>query len=622
MGLIENTEINFLGDNFFGRLSSKILMSALSINKVNKVYDTLIDVPSNVYAGEALKLMGISYDVNEAELNNIPKQGPVIIVANHPTGAPDGLMLIDLILKVRPDVKLMGNYLLRRIEPLKDYFIDVDPFSKGSQKTMRGIKSSMEHLKDGGALVIFPAGEVSTYQKGEKGIQDKEWDDSIIKFIAKCRVPVLPIHIGAKNSLLFHVAGKIHPMLRTALLPREMVNKSGQHINFRIASPINGNFNGELTDISILKRFIRANIYTMSFKKTENKEHNKRQKTIVPPVDKALLEKDIEALSDMCLITLSSYSLYFCKSEDIPNIINEIGRLREITFRSVGEGTGKEIDLDKFDKYYHHLFLWDSENKAIVGGYRVGLGAEIMEKYGAKGFYTNTLFVMTPPMTNILGVCIELGRSFITQEYQKKSLPLSLIWKGILYILLSNPNYRYLLGPVTISGNFTDTSKLLIVNHLKKYYLDENIAKGVIPTTGLKKLDLKSFDSSKYEGISSIENIDKLVYDIESKRMAMPILIKKYLLLNSNIIGFNVDTDFNNSLDALTLLDVTCVPEKTIQMLSKELDIDVDLTNKEDYEVNPELGALGAFKIKITGTMKYYQLKILKFKEKFGRLKY
>lgn len=597
-------------------------MSVLGINKVNKVYDTLQDVPSERYAGEALQLMGISYTADDVEIGNIPKQGAVIIVANHPTGAPDGLLLIDLISKVRPDVKLMGNYLLRRIEPLKDYFIDVDPFGKGSQKTMSGIKASFAHLEAGGALVIFPAGEVSTYQKGGKGIEDKVWDDSIIKFIAKCKVPVLPIYIGAKNSMLFHLAGKIHPMLRTALLPHEMVNKKGCTVNFRIASPISRNLNGELADITILKRFIRANIYTMSTKKVEIKEHNRRLKEIVPPIDKELLLQDIASLGDMCLLTLSSYSLYFCKEGDIPNIIKEIGRLREITFRSVGEGTGKEIDLDKFDRYYHHLFIWDAENKAIVGAYRVGMGAEIMEQYGAQGFYTNTLFVMMPPMTNLLNACMELGRSFITQEYQKKSLPLAMIWKGILYILLSNPNYRYLLGPVTISGNFTDTSKLLIVNHLRNYYLDENIAKGVKPTTGLRKLDLKSFDKFKYEGISSIENIDKLVSDIESKRLTMPILIKKYLLLNSNIIGFNVDTEFNNSLDALTLLDVTCVPEKTIQMLSKELDIDVDLTNKEAYEVDPELGALGIFKIKISGTMKYYQLKILKFKEKFGRLKY
>lgn len=622
MGLIDNTEINFLGDNFFGRLSSNLLMAVLGINKVNNVYDSLQDVSSDQYAEKALQHMGISYTTDEIELGNIPKKGAVIIVANHPTGAPDGLMLIDMISKIRPDVKLMGNYLLGRIEPLKDYFIDVDPFSKGAAKTVGGIKASFAHLHAGGALVIFPAGEVSTYQKGGKTIEDKEWEDAIIRFIAKCKVPILPIYIEAKNSTLFHLAGKIRPILRTALLPHEMINKKGQTIHIRIASVLSSNLNGELTDLSVLKRFLRANIYTMGAKKAQIKENKRRLKEIVPPIAQELLSKDIESLDDMRLLTLSSYSLYFCKETNIPNIIKEIGRLREVTFRSVGEGTGKEIDLDRFDHHYHHLFIWDAQNKAIVGAYRVGMGAEIMETRGSQGFYTNTLFVMTPPMTNLLGACIELGRSFIAQEYQKKSLPLSMIWKGILYILLSNPNYRYLLGPVTISGNFTDTSKLLIVDHLKKYYLDENIAKGVRPTTGLKKLDVKSFDPSKYQGISSMENIDKLVFDIEAKRLTMPILIKKYLLLNSNIIGFNVDTAFNNSLDALTLLDVTCMPEKTIQMLSKELDIDVDLSNKEDYEVNPERGTLGIFKIKISGTMKYYQLKILKFKEKFGRLKY
>ncbi|MEG2282221.1 MAG: hypothetical protein RSB93_03240, partial [Rikenellaceae bacterium] len=230
-------------------------------------------------------------------------------------------------------------------------------------------------------------------------------------------------------------------------------------------------------------------------------------------------------------------------------------------------------------------------------------------------------FVMSRPMTDILGACIELGRSFISPDYQKRATPLSMIWKGILYIILSNPNYRYLLGPVTIPGKFTNTSKLLLINNLKEYYFDENIARGVIPTTGIKKLDLKSFDKSKYEGIYSIENIDKLVSDIESERQSVPMLIKKYLLLNSKIIGFNVDPSFNNSLDALTLLDVRYVPEKTIQMLSKELDIDIDLVNMDDYEVLPEHGSFDTIKIKVSGKMKYYQLKILKLKEKFGRLK-
>lgn len=622
MGLVKAKELNFLGDNFLGRLSSKILASILGINRVNTIYDTLKDVPSEKYAGEALKLIGLSYSVSNQDLANIPTSGAVIIVANHPTGAPDGIMLIDILSKVRPDIKFMGNYLLNRIDPLKDYFIDVDPFRKGSTKSISGIKASFAHLANGGALVIFPAGEVSTYQKGSHTIEDKDWDESILKFIVKCKVPILPIYIGAKNSPLFHLAGKIHPLLRTALLPHEMVNKKGKTANFRIGSPISANLNNELKDPTILKRFIRANIYTMATTKAKPKNNKKRIKEIIAPVDKDLLAKDIEAIKDTHLLTLSSYSLYFCSYEDIPNIITEIGRLREVAFRSVGEGTGKEIDLDSFDKHYKHLLLWDSENKAIAGAYRVGMGAEIMKTYGVDGFYTNTLFVMTQPMTNILNVCIELGRSFITPEYQRKSLPLSMIWKGILYILLSNPNYRYLLGPVTISGEFTDTSKLLIVDHLKKYYFEESIAKWIRPTTGIKKLNTKLFSPSKFEGICSIENIDKLVSDIESKKLGMPILIKKYLLLNSTIIGFNVDAEFNNSLDALTLLDVSCVPEKTLNMLSKELDIDIDLTNKCDYEISPEPGAFGVLKTKISGTMKYYQLKILKFKEKFGRLKY
>lgn len=621
MKLINEKELNFLGDNFLGRLSSKILMTLFDINKVNRVYKDLIDVPKERYTAALLNEIGLSYTVSQNDIGNIPKEGAVIIVANHPTGAPDGLLIIDLISKVRPDLKVMGNYVLSRVEPIKDYFIDVDPFKKGAKRTTTGIKASFAHLAKGGALVIFPAGEVSTYQKGFRCLEDREWDDSIIKFIDKCGVPILPVYIGAENSLLFHVAGKIHPILRTALLVHEMLNKKSVIANLRIATPIGTKRTNELVDIKTLKAFIRANIYSLAAKANPLQEHLQTFEEIVPPIDTELLSKEINTLEEMCILNIGPYSLYFCDAPSIPNIINEIGRLREIAFRSVGEGTGKAIDLDKFDTYYRHLFMWDNENQAVVGAYRVGMGAEIMKSHGASGFYTNTLFVMSRPMTDILGACIELGRSFISPDYQKRATPLSMIWKGILYIILSNPNYRYLLGPVTIPGKFTNTSKLLLINNLKEYYFDENIARGVIPTTGIKKLDLKSFDKSKYEGIYSIENIDKLVSDIESERQSVPMLIKKYLLLNSKIIGFNVDPSFNNSLDALTLLDVRYVPEKTIQMLSKELDIDIDLVNMDDYEVLPEHGSFDTIKIKVSGKMKYYQLKILKLKEKFGRLK-
>lgn len=252
----------------------------------------------------------------------------------------------------------------------------------------------------------------------------------------------------------------------------------------------------------------------------------------------------------------------------------EIGRLREITFREVGEGTNMEIDTDKYDQYYKQLFVWDDESKRIVGGYRVGMGAEIMKNYGKKGFYTYTLFKMSDKMDPILNETLELGRSFIVKDFQRGTTSLLLLWKGILQIFVSCTSYRYMLGPASISSEYSRTSIKLIENYLRKNHFDSKISKWIKPLNPLPKFNLSKI--RKYiKDIHSVDMLDKIILDIEGGDRTIPVLIKKYLQLNGKVLSFNVDHDFNDALDVFILLDCMNVPEASLRMLSKGQSEDV-----------------------------------------------
>ena len=583
MELISYEDLMFGRKGFFPKTGAKSIMKLLGINKINRLHD-------KVYGKEnaarlLLDELEITYSICDADMKHIPLEGGVIFISNHPTGALDGILLIDALSKVRPDIKFMGNFLLNRIEPLKKYFISVDPFdSKDRTKNIRGIKESIRHVQNGGALMIFPAGEVATWQKGFRKIRDKEWDDSIIRFIRSLEVPAIPICIEARNSVRFRLVGKIHPLLRTAMLPHELINKQGKYVPINIGSAITTRLVKDSDDLHSYGYYLRANVEYLGsrpvkqkpYVRQKNNTHPTNTEQIAAPVPVETLEAELGEIRELSLLfSHADYDIFCAHPDTIPHIMHEIGRLREITFRQVGEGTSKALDLDKFDAYYHQLFIWDRQAKTIVGAYRLGMGDEIVPKYGLEGFYVNSLFRMKAPMRPIMEKTIELGRSFIVKEYQRKPASLMLLWKGILYVLLKNKQYRNLLGPVTISGEFEKTAKTIIVTHLRQQHYNHKISHYVKPLTGLEGIDAP-INPDLIANIRSIELIDKIINDIERDEMSIPVLIKKYLQLNSHVIGFNVDHDFADALDALMLLDLKHIPESTITLLSKELDgIDV-----------------------------------------------
>ncbi|OFX23078.1 MAG: hemolysin [Bacteroidetes bacterium GWA2_31_9b] len=569
-------------DKFGGEIIAKFLMQLLKLNKLNNLYSQNKEKNGIDFINSVIENLEFNYELRDDDLKRIPEKGPFIVVSNHPFGGIDALVLMKIVYEKRTDFKAMGNFLLQKLDPIKDFVFPVNPFetNKGASSSFAGIKNALSHLSEGKALCIFPAGEVSSYQPESGIIQDREWQNSILKFIKKAEVPVIPVYFQGTNSRLFHILGQIHPLLRTAKLPSELFNKKNKTIKVRIGNPIPVKEQKEFTDIAHYGRYLRARTYALGtsieVKKFYNPFFNKKIKKaeqIIDPVEPQLLIEEVDHLKKNYLLFVNqNYSVFCAPSIEMPNLVHEIGRLREITFREVGEGTNRSIDVDEYDFYYNQLVVWDDEEKRIVGAYRLGKGKDILAQYGISGFYINSLFKIKKDFAPYLSESIELGRSFIIKEYQRKPLPLFLLWKGLLFFLLKNTDYRYLIGPVSISNDFSKFSKSLIVEFILKHFYDYNLAEYIKPRKNFIATLDKMVDRDLL--VSDIDNdvsrIDKVIQDIENN-YRVPILLKKYLQLNAKIIGFNIDPKFNDALDGLLILDIFDVPQTFIKALSKEL---------------------------------------------------
>lgn len=556
-----------------------IIMKALRLDRINHLYSSNRALSGTDFVDAVLNDLNITFEVDPADLQKIPSTGPFIAIANHPFGMLDGLLFIRLMGKARPDFKIMANFLLQKILTLEEFFLPVNPFGTGSAASMAGIKGTLAHLQQGSPVGIFPAGEVSTFQKDSRTVADKEWSPMVIRLIQKAQVPVLPVYFKGSNSLMFHLLGMIHPMLRTVKIPSELINKKNKTVRIRIGAPVTPQEQNELGDTERLGRFLRMKTYALGsplevkkFFLSNGLGALSKPQRIVEPVGHELVLAEVENLRKKHLIhEQNNFEIFISPSLEIPNIINEIGRLREITFRDVGEGSNKKIDIDEYDLYYHHLFIWDKVAEKIVGAYRMGKGKDILQKFGKKGFYIDSLFQIDEAFNATLAQSIELGRSFIVKEYQQKPLPLFLLWKGILCFLLTNPEYKYLIGPVSISNQYSNLSKGLMIAFIKKYFYDHKMARLIRPR---KEFEVKYRDVDPevlLQGTGlDMNKIDRFIEDIEPARYKIPILLKKYIKLNGRIICFNIDPKFNNALDGLMVLNLDEVPEETIRQLKKE----------------------------------------------------
>ena len=360
--------------------------------------------------------------------------------------------------------------------------------------------------------------------------------------------------------------------------PTELLNQHKRPVKIRIGNSISVADQDKFTDIYQYGRYLRAKTYLLCSKIEVRKFFNyslKRQHRIEAIAEPVPHEKIMQELHDLgtefLMFRTKNFAVYCAPSKRISNILLEIGRLREVTFRQVGEGTNRSIDLDEFDLYYNQMFIWDTETEMIVGAYRIGKGAEIIHKYGVRGFYIQSLFKIKDDLQDMLKQTMELGRSFVVKEYQKKPMPLFLLWKGILYFTLKNPEYRYLMGPVSVSDDYSTTSKEMIIKFIMAHHFDFKLAKSITPRNSYKFItDDQNLNVIMQSMDDDINSLDKFIGDVDELNSGLPILLKKYIKLNARIIGFNVDPKFNNCLDGLIALDLCDVPQNTIESLSKE----------------------------------------------------
>jgi len=571
-------------------------MKVLKISTLNKIYDRNKHLEDLDFLNGILDEMEIKFEIPEEDLKRLPKDGAYITISNHPLGGIDGILLLKLMLEREPNFKIIANFLLHRIVPMKKYIMPVNPFEnhKDAKSSVIGIKETLRHLSDGKPLGIFPAGEVSTYKDG-KLVVDKPWEEGALKLIRKAKVPVVPIYFHAKNSKLFYWLSKIDDTLRTAKLPSELLTQKDRVIKVRIGKPISVSEQNEIESFEEYSEFLRKKTYMLAnpFEKdtklidTASLKIPKAPKKIVTPASESKLIDEVQALrdSDSRFLQSKNYEVFFASAKEIPNILHEIGRLREITFREVGEGTNESIDIDEYDQYYHHMFLWDDETNKIAGAYRMGLGSEIYPKYGIEGFYLTDLFRFEPELHDMMHKSIEMGRAFIVKEYQQKPMPLFLLWKGIIHTTLRHPEHKYLVGGVSISNQFSDFSKSLMIEFMKSNYYDPYIAQYIHPKKAYK-VKLKDADKDFIfdEAESDLNKFDKIIDELEPGNLRLPVLIKKYIKQNARVVAFNVDPLFNNAIDGLMYIRIADIPESTMKPVIEEFQIELErkLSEKED----------------------------------------
>ena len=568
----------------FGTCVAGMAYGYLRLGKINRLFDGAADYQGREFADHLLENMNITLDVRPEQLESIPKEGGFIVVSNHPFGGIEGVMLLSAIAKVRPDFKIMANFILSHIPNLKECFFAVNPFEKNPEwkSSVGGIKGAIQHVAAGNGLGIFPAGEVSRYH-GHDYPEDLPWSTSIARIIKNAGVPVIPVFWEGRNSKLFYAVDKIHPMLGTARLTKELINKHDTTVNLQIGKPITQAEIALYEKPKDLAAYLRSRSYALEANIPVPAKEKKavQMAEIDAPTDASLMVAELEAIREKSFLYSSTdYECYLADYEDIPNLMHEIARLREQTFRAVGEGTGKSLDQDEFDSHFKQMILWDKVNQKIVGCYRLGIGSEIVPKFGIKGFYVSTLVNIDESFSKYLEHTIELGRSFVSPDYQKEVLPLVLLLRGLSDVVVRYPDIQHFIGPVSISSWYPKFYMSLIARFVSENHAIGDELKGMVtPKTPFEpdflKVDPDVLLQNNMNG--GVDKFDKFLFRISNGEYRLPTLYKKYLKLNAKFLCFNVDPDFNDTLDSLLFLTFTDFPEDEVMPLFRD-------SNEEEIE--------------------------------------
>jgi len=539
------------------------------VGKVRDLYWRVQQSPEGFRLENLLAQMRVGLRVEAADQARIPTSGPVVVVANHPYGMLDGAILTVLLTRVRPDVKVLTNFLLGDVPELQQHCIFVDPFQTDHsvESNRRALRQALAWLRQGGMLAIFPAGEVSHWQMPAAQVADPEWNDTAARLIRRSGASALPVYFCGHNGVGFQLLSMIHPKLRTAFLLQEFLQQEGKSVEVRVGSEISGDAVAAIPSDREATEYLRGRTYLLARRSKPDALRSlsvrsrfalRVQEPVAAAVPRELLAEEVARLpEDRCLAGNGDLAVYLGAAGEMPHMLREVGRLREVTFRQAGEGTGKTLDLDRFDDYYWHVLLWHKTNRELVGAYRAGNTAEILAQHGVGGLYTSTLFRYDERIFQKLGPALELGRSFVRPEYQRQYAPLLLLWKGIARWVTMRPEIPVLFGAVSISNDYNQASREMICQFFESRMRGDELAGLIEPRRPFRPALLRRWDCrGMCQALRDLDELSQPITDVEADGKGLPILLRQYAKIGGKLLGFNVDRNFSNVLDGLVVVDL------------------------------------------------------------------
>lgn len=520
----------------------------------------------------ACKQLPLRYELEG--LDNIPKEGPVVIVSNHPHGMSDGLMFGDVALKARSDVKIIVNEWLNYVRGMRPYTIQVDVYGgdKAKAANMRGMREAIKWLREGHCLLVFPSGSAATFSLRDARVIEDPWQENIAALARKTGATVVPMNISGRTSRFFQMVSMVAKGARSMFLPREIKRDVRTVHTIRLGKPITPTTMALLPDNTALSNYLRLASCMLRYPlvSTAVTSAPRDMQPIAEPESPELLQAELDKCEDdICYVNeRAGLTVYALTAEKIPHLINEIGVQREITFRAVGEGSGLPRDLDAYDKHYVQLIMWDTKNKRLAGAYRIGRTDDIMREHGRKGIYNSLFFHLRHQFTNAVDNGLEMGRAFITAPYQRAAASLDTLWMGIGRYLNKHPEYRYLYGNVTVSQDYTPASRSLMLSYLRAHAMEPKLKKYVIayePPPALE-IGLRSQDRRLVPtALCDLALMNTMVCALEPDGKGIPVLLRQYLRMGGKMVSFNVDPEFGNTLDCLVLVDLANAPERIMK---------------------------------------------------------
>ncbi|ADO69237.1 lysophospholipid acyltransferase family protein [Stigmatella aurantiaca] len=556
---------------------------ALSLSTLNQLYARFLSLYDQAhYFQTVLRVLNVEYTWTSEDRANIPVSGPIVAVANQPFGSLEGVILGDILTRIRPDVRLLGNHLFWNAPESQQWIIPMKP-TRGTNphpSHVAPLRACVRWLKGGGALGMFPAGGKPYFPLPGGEFSDPPWHPHVAKLIRRTGATVVPIFFEGSNSLLFQLASLIHPGLGAALLPSEFLKGRHAKAGVRIGRPLRPEKLARYPDDETLISYLRFKTYLLGRRESPIRPRflpQLRHAKVTPveplaeTVPTEVLSTEVSRLpAEALLVEHGDFQVFIARAPQIPAVLREIGRLREKTFREVSEGTGRALDLDGYDEAYHHLFMWNRARTELVGSYRLGQVDELLARSGVAGLYTSSLFKYEERFLQRLGPALELGRSFIRAEYQRKPTALALIWRGIGEHLVRHPRYKFLFGPVSISRDYRSLSRRIMVEFLGQERGDKKFAGLVKARNPLKEHLGREEREVLTSLVKSVDDISALISEIEEDNKDMPVLLRHYLRLNARLLSFSVDPSFGNCIDGLVVVDLRTTDPKILKRFMGE----------------------------------------------------